>query len=101
MPKMSYFAGLGGSGESHKPHSAQNEFLGDTKGNRDLKTDRYAEIGGSGESHAMFSHQNEFLGATKGNKDLATDRSTGLSTGHGGGKNKAGGKNAGKGYGGM
>jgi len=101
MPTGSYYAGLGGSGESHKALSFKSGFLGDTKGNRDLKTDRYGEVGGSGESHAAFSHQNEFLGDTKGNKDLATDRSTGLSTGHGGGKNKAGGKNAGKGYGGM
>lgn len=54
-------------------------------------SDYYKGLGGSGESHSPHSKQSEFLGDTKGNQDLATDRSTGLPTGYGGGKNKAGG----------
>lgn len=83
--------GLGGSGEAHAAFSHQNEFLGNTKGNRDLETDRTMPSGGSGEPHAAFSKQSEFLGDTKGNSDLKTDRSSGLDSGYGGGRHKAGG----------
>lgn len=98
MPTKDYYKGLGGSGEKHANYGHQNEFLGDTKGNRDIDPNRYeypmftdAE---SGEAHAMYSHQSEFLGDTKGNADLATDRSSGLLTGQGGGPHSAGGKKA-------
>ena len=81
----------GGSGEAHAAFSKQSEFLGDTKGNRDLETNRTHPSGGSGESHAAYSKQSEFLGDTKGNRDLATDRSSGVPSGFGGGRHKAGG----------
>lgn len=70
----------------------KGKFLGDTKGNRDLATNRSGgSIGGSGESHKPCSYSNEFLGETKGNRDLKTNRSSGVSSGHGGGPHKAGG----------
>lgn len=34
------------SGETHKPFSKNNEFLGDTKGNKDLPTNRTANTPG-------------------------------------------------------
>ena len=84
--------GNGGMGESHKPHKGSGKFLGDTKGNRDLATERglHGSLGGSGESHKPKS-ASKYCGPTKGNSDLATDRSAGVSTGHGGGQHKAGG----------
>lgn len=83
-------SGNGGSGESHKS-GVSGKFLGDTKGNRDLETNRsHGGMGGSGESHKPKS-ASKFCGPTKGNSDLATDRSSGVSTGHGGGPHKAGG----------
>lgn len=91
MPHGDYGKGLGGSGESHKPHSKQSEFLGHTKGNYDIPPNTYEPQGGTGEGHTSHSAQSEFLGDTKGNRDLATDRSTGLPSGYGGGKHKAGG----------
>ena len=84
-------SGNGGGGESHSPYGKQSEFLGDTKGNRDLETDRTMPSGGAGEPHAAFSKQSEFLGDTKGNSDLATDRTSGVPSGFGGGRHKAGG----------
>ncbi len=72
----------------------KGKFLGDTKGNRDLGTNRsHGSNGGGGEGHKA-KPQTKFCGPTKGNKDLPTDRSAGVSTGHGGGKHKAGGANA-------
>jgi len=97
MPTSDYYRGLGGSGEKHAPYTHQNEFLGDTKGNRDLAPNRYEypmfTDGETGEPHAMFAHQDSFLGDTKGNRDLATDRTSGLPSGLGGGMHKAGGMN--------
>lgn len=55
------------------------KFLGDTKGNANLKpnlTD--GEKGGSGESHSG-APSSKFLGTTKGNKDLPIDRTSGVS----------------------
>lgn len=91
MPMKDYYAKLGGAGEKHKPYTHQNQFLGDTKGNRDLPPNRYEASGGKGESHKAYTHQHEFLGDTKGNRDLKTDRSTGLPGGKGSGRHKAGG----------
>ena len=74
----------------------KGKFLGDTKGNRDLETDRsYDKLGGSGEAHKAKT-ADKFCGPTKGNTDLPPERSSGVSTGHGGGMHKAGGKNAGR-----
>lgn len=97
MPKGDYYKGLGGSGEKHAGFTHQNEFLGDTKGNKDIAPNRYEypmfTESETGEAHAKYSHQNEFLGDTKGNADLATDRSSGLKGGVGG-PLKAGGAKA-------
>jgi hypothetical protein len=41
---------------------------------------------------ASGSPASKFIGATKGNKDLPPNRTSGVSTGHGGGPHKAGGK---------
>lgn len=49
----------------------------------------------SGESHSAMRNS-KFCGPTKGNRDLPIDRTKGVSTGHGGGPHKAGGKNAGR-----
>jgi len=89
---MMNIPGNGGSGESHKPHSASGKFLGDTKGNADLATKRGLDgsLGGSGESHAPKT-ASKYCGPTKGNADLATDRSSGVPGGQGGGPLKAGG----------
>lgn len=72
----------------------KSKFLGDTKGNRDLGTNRsHGSNGGSGEGHKAKPAA-KFCGPTKGNKDLPIDRSSGLDGGHGGGPHKAGGANA-------
>lgn len=58
-----------------------SKFLGETKGNRDLKPDlSNGGMGGSGESHSG-SPSGQFLGATKGNTDLPPDRTSGVSSG--------------------
>lgn len=83
--------------EAHKGKIG-GKFLGDTKGNRDLYTDRsYDMQGGSGEAHKPYAKSGEFLGETKGNKDLPTNRSSDTPGGYGGGKHKAGGSGK-KGY---
>lgn len=71
----------------------KGKFLGDTKGNRDLKTNRSDgdSNGGAGESHASKS-PDKWCGPTKGNRDLPPNRTEGVSMGHGGGMHKAGGK---------
>lgn len=62
----------------------EGKFLGDTKGNRDLKPNLSdGSMGGSGESHGG-SPSGKFLGPTKGNSDLPPDRTSGVSEGHGG-----------------
>lgn len=80
----------------HSPYGHNSEkFLGDTKGNADLETNRdYAEsLGGSGEAHKPKG-PDKFCGPTKGNSDLPTNRTEGVKGGQGGGQHKAGGKNA-------
>jgi hypothetical protein len=73
----------------------KGKFLGDTKGNRDLETNRSdAGLGGGGESHKAKG-ADKFCGPTKGNTDLPPNRTEGVVTGQGGGPHKAGGK---KGY---
>lgn len=68
------------------------KFLGDTKGNANLKTNLSdGSGGGSGESHSG-SPSGKFLGTTNGNRNLNPDRSTGTGGGAGG-KYKAGGPN--------
>ena len=82
----------------HSSYGHNNEkFLGDTKGNKDLYTDRsYADMqGGSGEAHKPKT-PDKFCGPTKGNSDLPTNRTEGVKGGQGGGQHKAGGKNAGR-----
>ena len=71
--------------------ASKDKFLGDTKGNRDLPTNR-TTVGGdeSAEGHTHLS--GKFLGATKGNRDLPPNRSAGTGGGAGG-KFKAGGPN--------
>lgn len=73
------------------------KFLGDTKGNDDLETNRnYADkLGGDGESHKTKT-PDYFCGPTKGNTDLPTNRTEGVVGGQGGGQHKAGGMNAGR-----
>jgi len=68
------------------------KFLGDTKGNMDLKTNRTdgESNGGAGESH-MKKGTDKYCGPTKGNTDLPIDRTAGVVTGKGGGQHKAGG----------
>ena len=62
----------------------QGKFLGDTKGNRNLKTDlTHGGHGGSGEGHGG-SVSGKFLGTTKGNRDLPIDRTAGVKSGAGG-----------------
>lgn len=71
---------------------SSNRFLGETKGNRDLKpclSD--GSGGGSGESHSG-SPSGKFLGTTNGNTNLKPDRTSGTGGGEGG-KYKAGGPN--------
>jgi hypothetical protein len=70
------------------------QFLGDTKGNRDLcPCQDVGEQGGAGESHAG-GPSGQFNGPTKGNKDLPIDRSAGVKQASG--RKVAGGSNAGK-----
>lgn len=67
-----------------------SKFLGDTKGNANLKPNlTEGSCGGSGESHSG-SPSGKFLGSTKGNTDLPPDRTKGTGGGAGG-KYKAGG----------
>lgn len=55
----------------------ESKFLGDTKGNRDLKPNlSEGSGGGSGEPHDG-TPSGKFLGPTKGNTDLPPNRSTG------------------------
>lgn len=69
-----------------------SKFLGDTKGNRDLRPNlTEGSMGGGGESHEG-SPSGKFLGETKGNRDLPIDRTSGTGGGKGG-KYKAGGAN--------
>lgn len=64
-----------------------SKFLGDTKGNRDLKPNRTVCGGGSGESHAPGGNLGgKFAGGTKGNRDLKPDRTAGNSQGSYAGK---------------
>lgn len=68
----------------------KSKFLGDTKGNRDLRPClSEGSCGGSGESHSG-APSGKFLGPTKGNTDLKIDRTSGVGGGEGG-KYKAGG----------
>jgi len=60
----------------------KGKFLGDTKGNRDLNTNRSTGGGGSGESHSGVS-SSKFCGPTKGNRDLPIDRTAGHAMGKG------------------
>ena len=60
----------------------KGKFLGPTKGNRDLNTNRTTGGGGSGESHGG-SPSGKFLGPTKGNRDLPIDRTAGHKMGAG------------------
>lgn len=55
----------------------KGKFLGDTKGNRDLSTNRSTGGGGSGESHSKGAGAGKFIGETKGNRDLPINRSQG------------------------
>ncbi len=72
--------------------SISGKFLGDTKGNANLRPDRTSgSNGGSGDSHEG-TPSSKFLGTTKGNTDLPIDRSKGTGGGAGG-KYKAGGAN--------
>lgn len=60
------------------------KFLGDTKGNSNLKPNLSdSSGGGAGESHSG-SPSGKFLGSTKGNTDLPPDRTKGTGGGHGG-----------------
>jgi len=55
-----------------------SKFLGETKGNRDLRPClSEGSMGGSGESHGS-APSGKFLGSTKGNTDLPIDRTTGV-----------------------
>jgi hypothetical protein len=68
------------------------KFLGDTKGNANLRPClSEGSMGGSGESHGG-SPSGKFLGTTKGNTDLPIDRTKGVDSKEGG-KYKAGGPN--------
>jgi len=60
----------------------KGKFLGDTKGNRDLNTNRSTGGGGSGESH-MKKSSSKFCGPTKGNKDVPPNRTAGHTMGAG------------------
>lgn len=72
--------------------SDRSKFLGDTKGNANLRPDRSSGgNGGSGDSHSG-SPSGKFLGETNGNTNLKPDRSSGTGGGAGG-KFKAGGAN--------
>lgn len=63
----------------------KGKYLGDTKGNRDLKTNRSVGGGGSGESHKGGAKLGgKFAGGTKGNRDLPIDRTAGHPQGKGG-----------------
>lgn len=57
-----------------------SKFLGETKGNRDLKPNRSGELGGSGEGHSS-GPSSKFIGETKGNRDLPINRSHGVGKG--------------------
>lgn len=56
----------------------KSKFLGETKGNRDLKPNlTEGGGGGSGEPHSG-SPSGTFLGPTKGNRDLPPNRTSGV-----------------------
>lgn len=62
----------------------KGKFLGPTKGNRDLNTNRSTGGGGSGESHKGGAGLGgKFAGGTKGNRDLPIDRTAGHKMGAG------------------
>lgn len=62
----------------------KSKFLGDTKGNRDLRPClSEGNGGGMGESHSG-APSGKFLGSTKGNTDLKPDRSSGVQEGQAG-----------------
>lgn len=62
----------------------KGKFLGPTKGNRDLSTNRSAGGGGSGESHKGGAGLGgKFSGGTKGNRDLPINRTAGHKMGAG------------------
>jgi len=76
--------------EAHKGKIG-GKFLGDTKGNADLGTDKsYMSMGGSGEAHKPKT-ADKFCGPTKGNSDLPPNRTSDTPGGYGGGQHKAGG----------
>jgi hypothetical protein len=52
-----------------------SKFLGDTKGNRDLPTNRSS--GGGGSHSPAGAGGGKFVGPTKGNTDLPINRSAG------------------------
>lgn len=54
-----------------------SKFLGETKGNRNLKTNRSAGGGGGGESHSK-GVGGKFVGKTKGNKVMPSYRNGGM-----------------------
>ncbi len=67
-------------------------FLGDTKGNRDIKQNlSQMGWGGKGEGHSS-GPSTQFIGPTKGNTDVPIDRTKGTG-GNAGGKYTAGGAN--------
>lgn len=58
------------------------KFLGDTKGNRDLPTNRTTSGVDSPEGHSGGTRgAGKFNGGTKGNRDLPVNRSTGVKQG--------------------
>jgi len=69
---------------------SKDKFLGETKGNRDLPTNRTVNGHEVALGHDHIT-RDKFLGATKGNTDLPPNRSHGQ--GGKGGKFKAGGAN--------
>lgn len=67
-----------------------SKFLGQTKGHSGSAVNLSTDVTATGESHSG-GPSSKFIGPTKGNTDLKPDRTSGYSTGHGGGKHKAGG----------
>lgn len=70
-------------GETHKAYKGGKFLPG--KRTQEYETNVVGTPSRSGPS-------GKWLGKTKGNHDLPTDRTQGVSTGHGGGQHKAGGK---------
>lgn len=54
----------------------KGKFLGETKGNRDLPTNRTSNGVDSGKGSSSCC-EGKFLGSTKGNRDLPIDRTSG------------------------